>query len=179
MRGLVEGLGTPAPLVIQLPAVLQEDDFIQRFVQAFDDSWAPLLSTLDNLDSYVDASVAPADFVDFVADWVGMAIDGSWSVQRRREIVAQAVSLHRRRGTLAGIRDMIALTVDGDVEVEESGATNWSPTANSRLPGDASRSMTVRVVVADVKSVDTNRVSALIDMVKPAHVSHTVEVTTR
>ena len=70
-RGMVAGLASPAPLLHRLPGVLQDDEFTQRFVRAFDDAYAPILTTLDSLACYFDPHLAPPDFVDFLAGWVG------------------------------------------------------------------------------------------------------------
>ena len=98
-RGIVAGLATPAPLVQRLPGVLQDDEFTQRFVGAFDEAYAPILATLDSLACYFDPRLAPADFVDYLAGWVGVQLDDSWDLEQRRAIVAGAALVHRSRGT--------------------------------------------------------------------------------
>jgi phage tail-like protein len=179
MRGLIEDLPSPSPLGLMLPALYQEDDFAQRFISAFDDSLAPIISTLDNLEAYVDPRLAPEDFLDWLSGWVGVVFDDRWSADRRREIVAKAASLHRRRGTLAGIREAVQLVVDGDVEVTDNGGARSSRLPGTALPGTAQAQVTVRVRVADPASVDTRRLSAVVAAVKPAHVPHRVEVLTK
>src|SRR5262249_33790086 len=64
MRGLIESLASPRPIGAELPAAFQEDDFCQRMMTAFDEVLAPLFTTLDCLDSYLDPRLAPDDFVD-------------------------------------------------------------------------------------------------------------------
>ncbi len=54
MRGLIEGLPSPRPIGALLPAVLQEDEFCQRMMGALDEVLAPLFTTLDCFDSYLD-----------------------------------------------------------------------------------------------------------------------------
>lgn len=165
MRGIVPDLVSGVPIAQRLPGVYQEEDFTQRFVSTFDTALAPVIATLDGLPGYVDPWLAPTDFLDWLAGWVGVDVDEEWTVPQRRQIVSGAALMHRRRGTAAGIADVVQLSVDGecDVEVEESG-TSLAPV------------MTVRVRVPDVDLVDIRRVEALLVSVKPAHVAHVLEV---
>jgi phage tail-like protein len=181
MRGMVEGLESAAPLALRLPAVYQEDEFVQRFMSAFDSTLAPVIATLDDLAAYIDPRLAPGDFVDWLAGWVGMALDDTWPASARRAVVMRAVSLHRRRGTVGGLVDLVALSVGGDVEVEvvESGAARWSREAGSPLPGDATAALHVRLIMDDPARADLPQLNALIASVKPAHITHTVEVAAR
>ena len=80
MRAHVPGLASPHPLGDRLPAMYLEDSFIQRMTAAFDDVLAPIFSSLDNLEAYVDPELAPEDFVLWLGDWVGLALDESWPV---------------------------------------------------------------------------------------------------
>jgi phage tail-like protein len=176
MRGVIEGLGTPVPLLHRLPGVLQDDDFTRRFVSAFDDGFAPVIATLDGLASYVDPWLAPPDFVDWLAGWVGVELDDAWSTEQRRTIVAEAALVHRRRGTSRGIVEALELALGARVEVDDSGGCTWSPTAGSEPPVATPPCVTVRIVVDDPASVDLRRVEMVLDAVKPAHVAHTYEV---
>jgi phage tail-like protein len=158
--------------------VLQEDEFLQRFVGAFDDGLAPVLATLDCLTAYVDPWLAPQDFLDYLAAWVGVELDDAWTLAQRREIVAGAALVHRRRGTARGISDAVRLAVGGEVDVTESGGARWSAAPGSELPGEQVPALHVRVTVADATTIDVRRLDAVVAAVKPGHVPHTVEVVT-
>lgn len=183
---MVPGLTNPVAVVDQLPAVYQEDEFVRRFVGAFDDALAPVLLTLDRLECYLDPRLAPEDFLAWVGEWVGIELDEAWGPVQRREIVAGAASLHRRRGTAPGIEQAVRLalglgltdTADdgGDVEVTDSGGTTWSARPDAPLPGTPELSLTVRVRVPDPRTVDIRRLDRVVTAVKPAHVPHTVVV---
>lgn len=178
MRGHIGGLLSAQPLAPFLPAILQEDDFCERFVTSFDDSLAPLFSTLDNLDCYLDPMTAPDDFVDWLAEWVGIAIDDSWPPEKRRAFVRDAAGVHRGRGTAHALRSLVEIFTGGAVDIEESGASSWSRAPRGELPGTSAASMTVRVRVDDPTSVDTAALDALVAGAKPAHVVHRIEVVT-
>ncbi|HYM50051.1 MAG TPA: phage tail protein, partial [Candidatus Limnocylindrales bacterium] len=103
-RGLVPLLKTPHPLGAMLPGLFQDDGFAQRMMAAFDEVLAPIFSTLDNLEAYFDPWLAPEDFLDWLSAWVGLPLDETWPVERRRAFVARAYDLFRLRGTVRGLR---------------------------------------------------------------------------
>ena len=84
MRGLIDGLDNPHPMLATLPALYHEDDFATRLTTVFDDVLAPVVSTLDNLDAYADPRLAPRDFVEWLAAWVGFPIGETWPDDRAR-----------------------------------------------------------------------------------------------
>jgi phage tail-like protein len=180
MRGTLDGLDppldTPHPMGLLLPALYQDDGMAQRLVGALDNVLAPVFCTLDGLECYVDPRMAPADFVEWLAGWVGVVFDEAWPLERRREIAARAVALHRRRGTAVGIRDAVRLVVEGDVEIFETGAAAWSEAPGGQLPGQDPPALLVRVHSAEPAAVDEKRLDALVGATKPAHVPHRVEV---
>ncbi len=176
MRGLIDGLDSPHPIGARLPGLYADDDFIQRFVSAFDALLAPIFATLDCLPAYFDPQLAPEDFLDWLADWVGLVVDESWTIERRREVVSHAVELHGARGTRRGLAKHVRLVTGGQVEITESGATAWSQRPQTPLPGSDRPALHIRVRVPDPSTVDVRRLDALIAETKPAHLPHTVEV---
>ena len=178
MRGVLPGQPSPFPLAERLPGVLQEDEFLVRFLEAFDETLAPIFLTLDALGAYVDPELAPEDFLDWLAQWGGVAVDETTGVDRRRELVAGAVRMHARRGTAEGIAAAVRMMTDGEVEVTESGGAAWSAEHGGALPGRAKLAVSVRVHPSDGASVEEQRLSALVAAVKPAHVPHQVKVVT-
>jgi len=176
MRGLVEGLPTPHPLVAMLPSALQEDDFCTRMVSALDDVLAPIFSTLDCFPAYLDPALAPDDFVDWLASWVGVDIDETWTLERRRRLIQEAVALYRVRGTAAGLAAHIRLYAGATPEIEESGGCAWSQTADSALPGSPEFRVTVRLRVDDDSGLRRTTVARIVDAARPAHVPYHLEI---
>jgi phage tail-like protein len=180
MRGLIGGLPSPHPLGAALPAVYQEEDrFAMRLTSAFDDVLAPIVSTLDNLPAYFAPSLTPEDFLAWLADWVAFDLDESWSVARRREAVARAVDILRRRGTSIGLAEEVALVTGGEVEIIENGGTAWSLDPASPMVGSPKPALIVRVTVDDPSAIDVDRVDRVVSAAKPAHVPHRVEIHAR
>lgn len=170
----VPGLPTPHPLADRLPAVYLEDGFVQRFTAALDEVLAPVFATLDGLSGYLDPWLAPADFVDWLANWVALDVDESWTPAQRRELIANAVELHRWRGTPRGLAAHVRLLTGSDAEVVDSGGCVSSDLPNGPLPGASPARVTLRVRAAD--AVDEFRLRAAVAAAVPAHVAVTVEV---
>jgi len=136
---------------------------------------APVFSTLQNLDAYFDPHLAPADFLSWLAGWVGVAFEDDWSAERCRTVVAGAAELYRWRGTVRGVAAAVALTTGLDPEIEESGGIGWSGTPGTTPPGSAMPAMVVRVHAPGATPAAVARLDAVVRATKPAHVAHRVE----
>lgn len=180
-------LRNPHPIVETLPGVFREaflderrrtarEPFGARFISALDTVLAPVLATLDNVESYFDADTTPEDFLAWLGSWVAASVDASWPEDRRRAFVGQAAELYRRRGTAAGLRDHVQIHTGGSVEIIENGASSWSATADGKLPGTPEPVVVVRVTVDDPDAIDTVKLNDLVMSSKPAHVVHRIEV---
>jgi phage tail-like protein len=175
-RGLVEDLDTPHPLWLMLPGLFQEDGFAGRLCGALDQVLAPVLSTLDCLDAYLDPDLTPVDFLDWLAGWVGIMLDQNWPESRRRALVGRAGELYRWQGTARGIAEHVALYTGVLPEISDSGGAAYSEAPDGPLPGRPMPEIVVRVRVADPGSIDLRHLEAIVVAAKPAHVAHQVEV---
>jgi phage tail-like protein len=176
MRGIIEELPNPHPLGVALPAVYQEDDFTQRFTSALDAVLASVISTMDNLEAYLDPKETPADFLEWLAGWVGVVLDENWPLERQRTFVAEAVELYRWRGTVKGLSALVALYAGVEPEIVDTGGVEWSATPYGRIPGEPEPRFTIRLRVPDRSAVDVDRLDAIVRAAKPAHVLHQIEL---
>jgi phage tail-like protein len=176
MRSSVVGLPVAVPLGSMLPSIYQTDDeFLMRFTSGLDDVLAPVLSTLDCLSSYVDPRIAPVDFLDWLANWVGLEVTfGDSDLERMRLAVAQAVRLYRLRGTPAGLRTHLELITGGQAQIVDSGGVAVSTTPDAPLPGEDTPRLAIRVTGASAALAPL--IEAVVRASKPAHVMHAVEV---
>jgi phage tail-like protein len=173
MRGTTTDLETPYPLGSLLPAVLQEDDLLMRFTAAVDFLLAPAVSTLDCLPAYVDPALTPADFLRWLAGWVGAELDETWPIELQRSAVAHAVGLQSGRGTVDGLRRHLRLVTGVDVEVTDTGGVSWSVDPVE----DAGTSVPPLVtVVARGTTIGLSALTAAVEAAKPAHVAHEVRI---
>ncbi|WP_410534756.1 phage tail protein [Streptomyces sp. KL2] len=175
-RAAVPGLPSRYPIGGQLPALYADDDLAQRFTSGLDTVLAPVFATLDNLPSYFDPRVAPADFLVWLASWVGAADDPRWPLAARREAVARAVELHRWRGTGRGLVEGLRLALGVHAEVTGDGGAAWSRTAGADLPPKPSSETLVRVWPGPGTRVDPDRVRAIVRAMCPVHTACRVEV---
>ncbi|QNP70141.1 phage tail protein [Streptomyces roseirectus] len=175
-RAAVPGLPSRYPIGGQLPALYADDDLAQRFTAGLDTVLAPVFATLDNLPSYLDPRVAPSDFVDWLAGWVGASADPRWTVELRREAVARAVELHRWRGTRRGLTDALRLALGVHVEIVDDGAAIWSSTPGADLPPASDAGPLIRVRPDRDPHVDAGRVHSIVRAMCPAHTPCRVEL---
>jgi phage tail-like protein len=174
---LIEELPSPHPLGAHLPALYQtKDPFAMGLAAAFDEVLAPVFASLDNFDSYLDPTLAPIDFLQWLGTWVGLALDESWTPERRRAFVARASALYRVRGTVGGLRAYLELVTGGEVTVEDSGGTAWSTEGGTPFPGRPDFEVTIRLHGTGPSGLDLAQVDALVAASKPAHVRHRVVV---
>ena len=172
----LDGLLVRTRIGEMLPAMFHDDDLSQRWCDGLDDVIAPVPATLDNLWAYLDAALAPLDFVEWLAGWVGLELDQTWDEPRRRELVASAHRLYDFRGTAGGLADLVELYTGTRPEISDGGGVTWSPTPDAAMPGTGDAELVVRLEVEDPDSVDGSRLENMVEMSKPAHVVHRIEI---
>jgi phage tail-like protein len=175
-RAAIPGLPSRYPIGEQLPALYADDDFTQRFTAGLDTVLAPVFATLDNLPAYLDPRVAPADFLAWLASWMGAADDPQWPVERRREAVVRAMELHRWRGTRRGLVEALRLALGVRAEVTGDGGAVWSSTAGADLPPEPSAEVLVRVWPDHGSRVGTDRIHEVVRAMCPVHTVCRVEI---
>jgi phage tail-like protein len=172
MRGQIDGLRSPHPLVDTLPGVLREDAFAQSLCGGFDEVLAPVLLSLDSFTAYLDLATAPADLLPWLAQWVGMAADHGQDPDLLRQQLRASREQHASRGTRRGVELAVRAAYGLAVTVEENGAAAWSTEPGGSLPGDPEPSLRVTVHAARPEQVDPDALDAFVASVKPAHVPH-------
>ncbi|MEV4335559.1 phage tail protein [Streptomyces sp. NPDC049590] len=182
-RAAVPGLPSRYPIGEQLPALYADDDFAQRFTAGLDTVLAPVFLTLDTLPAYLDPRVAPADFLTWLASWVGATDDPQWPEEQRREAVTRAVELHRRRGTARGLTEALRLALGVRAEVTGAGGATWSTTPGTDLPPESPEGPLVRVWPGEGTAdgaggpgVDPARVREIVRVMCPVHTDCRVEI---
>lgn len=176
MRGTNTDPLSPRPLADELPAVYADDTFVQSFATSLDVIVGPMILALDSLDAYFSPRLAPEDFLDWLADWVGAELTGEETVETRRGAVADAVMMHRRRGTAMGLRAAVRLATGVVPEIVESGGSTWSARPLGAFPGHPEPGLRVTLRVPDPDGINRARLDAAVAAAVPTHMPFTIEV---
>lgn len=106
-----------------LPAVYREspeaEDFGERFLALFDASTAELDRAIERAPALLDVDGVPDAALAWLAGFFDIAFDPAWSPARRRRLLRAAPEIFRRRGTPAGLRQVIAILFDIDPVIDE------------------------------------------------------------
>ena len=96
-----------------LPSAYQEDaasrDFLERFLSLFESFFAGLEGQIDHIVRYFDAAAISGDFLRWLASWLAIGVDQSWTEEKLRALLMAAPQLYKQRGTRAGMEAMIEL----------------------------------------------------------------------
>ena len=96
-----------------LPRVYQEDessrDFLEKFLSLFETTYGGFEDKITNIASYFNAAATPADFLPWLAAWLGLFFDQNWEEAKKRELIKLAPKLYEKRGTLEGLKAYIGL----------------------------------------------------------------------
>ena len=87
-----------------LPALYQEVDFINRFIQIFEQTFEPVVASVSNMWANLDPLTAPESLLPFLAHWVDWPLDSLWDLPQQRRLIRRAMELYRWRGTRKGLR---------------------------------------------------------------------------
>lgn len=179
-RGAIPGLPSPFPVIETLPAMLQEDPFLQRMMPAFDSVLAPVINVLDCYDAYLDPALAPMDFVRYMGSWVAANFDTSWSDAGIRHAVATVIEDSAWRGTAQSIIRTLRGYGATDITVDEPGSVTVSPahTDPASWPDAPPPVITVRYRVPDSATEADAKLREVVADIIPSHVVVNIEVLT-
>lgn len=94
-------------------------DQFRRFLLMFQHMMTTVTDRIDNIPSLTDPTLADPSFLPWIASWVSFELDASLPLHQQRELVRRSIRLHRTRGTVAGVTEMIRVLTSAPVEVEE------------------------------------------------------------
>ena len=73
----------PYPIISQLPAVMQGDKFLARYLAGLDEVLGPIVFVIDNLEWHLDRGLAPHSVARWMAGWLGLPVDERIDFERR------------------------------------------------------------------------------------------------
>lgn len=99
-----------------LPAVYREDevsgDFLERFLANVEGLFTSMEDRVATAHGLWDTRIAPPEALDWLATWMGAALETDWDDARRRLFIDHVELLFRWRGTPAGLKAMIDIATD-------------------------------------------------------------------
>lgn len=94
-----------------LPASFHEDPesfrFLDRFLSYFDTVFAEIRTANRETAALFDPEVVPAAFLAWLGSWFDLEFLATWPEATRRRMIQQAIGFFRRRGTVAGLRQIL------------------------------------------------------------------------
>jgi phage tail-like protein len=100
-------------IVDYLPAVFREQDqdtrFLERFVGALEQTWAPLEDAAAGFDRQLRPETATPAMLAFLASWLDQPLEPEWGAAARRRAVAHAADHLFLRGTPRGVQAALRL----------------------------------------------------------------------
>ena len=84
-------------------------DFLFRYLSLMDGELNDMDARAEQRDLVLDPFGAPVEMLPWVASLIGLTLDERWSDAARREMLAEAICLFRRRGTLGALTRMLEI----------------------------------------------------------------------
>jgi phage tail-like protein len=95
-----------------LPTVYSADpgsaDFLARYLAIAQTSIEDIEAGLAGMPALFDPRAVPDPFVDYLAGWLNVPVEGTWDSGQKRQLIDAARGYFRRRGTPAAIREHVA-----------------------------------------------------------------------
>jgi phage tail-like protein len=158
--------------------MLAQDTFVQRMMPAFDEVLAPIISTLDCLDSYFDPEITPDDFLRYLSSWVNSHSENELSIPGLRHSVATAVAMSAWRGTTSSLHTRFFPYDLEEIVLEEGGGVTVNTTATDPETWPDAAPMVATVTITPSKD-NPNSLDNIIQLIKdyaPAHLQLNIVV---
>jgi phage tail-like protein len=125
---------------------------------------------------------APAEFLEWLAGWVGVALRSHMTENQRREMVARAVALYRKRGTREGLEQLLAVQSGLKATITDAGSPrrDGAPDLSDKGPHYFHVEVSMSDLGGPIDVVKPLReiLTAILDAEKPAHTTYDLDFKT-
>ncbi|MBD2449048.1 phage tail protein [Nostoc sp. FACHB-152] len=175
-----------------LPAILQKDAFISKFLLAFENILSGVEATpsqkqiitantqnvtgleeiVDNIHLYFNPQQTPEEFLPWLAGWVALSLRDDWALDFKKAFIQQIVRLYRLRGTKQGLIEIL------QIYLENSGFGNSVEIFDEfdYFPNYFQVQLTLKDRDPDKYWRQAKIAKAIIDQEKPAHTFYTLKI---
>ncbi len=122
--------GNSSDYIKYLPAALQADEFIGKFLLAFEQmltgqNFLPetnpgiikssdpnppgIEAVIESIHTYFNPDLTPEEFLPWLANWVALSLRDDWQPAAKREFIKKIVPLYSLRGTKEGLAQILTL----------------------------------------------------------------------
>jgi phage tail-like protein len=171
----------PSKYLKYLPAIYSDDPFIGRFLRIFEGISTPIEHMVENIHLYLDPRMAPTQMLPWLASWVDLVLDDQWPLEKRRQLIRSAVELYQWRGTRRGLREYLKIYTGvepiirehfGGIKLGQHSKLGW----NTILGDGLDHCITVIIETENPAALKIDKVKAIIEAEKPAHVAYRLEI---
>lgn len=103
-----------------LPSIFQDNDFLRRYLMIFQHLQNDISIKIDNINELFRPMHCPSDFLQTLANWLGINVDLLGTEEKRRLFLQYAIPLFKLRGTALGLKIYIYILTDIVPEILEN-----------------------------------------------------------
>ncbi len=151
-----------------LPAIYQDDpvsaSFLDRYLANVEGFYTVLEGKIERAQELFDARIIPAEYLDWLASWMSIVLDPTWSEQTRRLVLSHAPQMFTERGTPNGIMRAIRLLLDpcpDESLFNEPGPGFNSPSSSSSISSSSTGSKSCCSSCAGSSSLSSSQATGL------------------
>lgn len=105
-----------------LPSIFSADEssrrFLERFLYIFQMDWDLLEDKIDHMADHFDARTTPSEFLSYLAEWLGVKVEGKWDDDQKRRYLHAVPGIIKRLGTCDAVRRSIRAALDNMIETD-------------------------------------------------------------
>jgi phage tail-like protein len=177
-----------ARYVRHLPSIYRDDVLMNQMLMMFESFWKPIESQITQIHNYLDPKLTTTSLLPFLASWADFELDERWPESAQRELVANMVQINRKRGTRAGLAQVLKIFTGVEPDIIERRADNMVVGVAARLgygialgkdnvPHTFAVRMKLPALPPHLEIERRRMIEALIEKEKPAHTQFTLEIT--